>query len=46
LIAERAGATVTSVDAGSWFDLAHRQKSIGIVAAPPSHHAALLALAR
>jgi myo-inositol-1(or 4)-monophosphatase len=46
LIAERAGATVTSMDGGAWFDLAHRSKSIGILAAPPAHHAALLALTR
>jgi myo-inositol-1(or 4)-monophosphatase len=44
LIAERAGATVTAMDGGPWFDLAHSPKSIGIVAAPAAHHAALLAL--
>ena len=46
LIAERGGATVTAMDGGPWFDLSHSPKSIGIVAAPPAHHAALLALAR
>ena len=46
LIVERAGATVTSMQGGPWFDLAHRSKSIGILAAPPAHHAALLALTR
>jgi myo-inositol-1(or 4)-monophosphatase len=44
LIAERAGAVVTSMDGRSWFDLAHRSKSIGILAAPPAHHATLLGL--
>jgi len=46
LIAERGGATVTSMDGGPWFDLSHSPKSIGIVAAPPAHHSVLLALAR
>jgi len=46
LIAERGGATVTSMAGGPWFDIAHRSKSIGILAAPPVHHAALLALVR
>jgi myo-inositol-1(or 4)-monophosphatase len=46
LIAERGGATVTAMDGGPWFDLSHSPKSIGIVAAPPAHHAGLLALAR
>jgi myo-inositol-1(or 4)-monophosphatase len=44
LIAQRAGAIVTSMDGGPWFDLAHRSKSIGILAAPPAHHATLLRL--
>ena len=42
LIAERGGATVTSMSGGPWFDLGHSPKSIGIVAAPPAHHATLL----
>ena len=42
LIAERGGATVTSMTGGPWFDLGHSPKSIGIVAAPPGHHATLL----
>ena len=46
LIAERGGARVTSMDDAAWFDLAHSPKSIGILAAPPAHHAPLLALAR
>ena len=44
LIAERGGAQVTSMVGGPWFDLAHSPKSIGILAAPPAHHGALLAL--
>jgi len=46
LIAERGGATVTAMDGGRWFDLAHGPKSIGILAAPPAHHAELLRLVR
>jgi myo-inositol-1(or 4)-monophosphatase len=46
LIAERGGATVTSMDGGSWFDIAHAPASIGILAAPAAHHPALLALVR
>ena len=46
LIAERGGATVTSMDGGPWFDLANAPKSIGILAAPPAHHDTLLGLIR
>ena len=46
LIAERGGASVTSIDGGPWFDLGHSPKSISILAAPAAHHAALLALVR
>jgi myo-inositol-1(or 4)-monophosphatase len=46
LIAERGGATVTSMDGGPWFGLAHGPRSLGIVAAPLSHHEALLTLVR
>jgi myo-inositol-1(or 4)-monophosphatase len=46
LIAERGGATVTAMDGGPWFDLAHAPKSIGVLAAPPTHHRALLDLIR
>lgn len=46
LIAERGGATVTAMDGSPWFDLAHRPASIGILAAPPVHHGALLDLVR
>ena len=46
LIAERGGATVTSLDGGPWFDVAAKTRTIGVLAAPPAHHAAFLALAR
>ncbi len=46
LIAERGGATVSAMDGSQWFDLAHAPKSIGILAAPPLHHEALLAFVR
>ncbi len=46
LIAERGGATVTSIDGSPWFDLAHAPKSIGVLAAPPAHHGTLLGLVR
>ena len=42
LIAERAGATVTSVDGGPWFDLSRPAKKWSCLAAAPSHHAAML----
>ncbi len=46
LIAERGGARVTSMDGGPWFDVASTPRSIGILAAPPQHHATLLDLVR
>ena len=46
LIAARAGATVTAMDGGPWFDVGHAPKSIGILAAPPAHHGALLGLVK
>ena len=46
LIAERGGATVTSMDGGPWFDLSNGPKSIGILAAPAVHHGAVLTLVR
>jgi len=46
VIAERGGAIVTSMAGGPWFDFAHAPQSIGILAAPPAHHEALLALGR
>jgi len=46
LIAQRGGAVVTDMAGGLWFDLARGPKSIGVLAAPPAHHGALLELAR
>ena len=46
LIAERGGARVTDLAGGPWFDLGRAEKSIGILAAPPTHHPTLLALVR
>jgi len=45
-IAERAGAVVTDLDGGPWFDLGAPTGGIGILAAPAPHHARLLALLR
>ena len=44
LIAQRGGATVTDLAGGPWFDVAGKPRSIGVLAAPPLHHAALLRL--
>lgn len=46
LVAERGGAIVTSMAGGPWFDLSHSPKSIGVLAAPATHHEALLKLVR
>jgi fructose-1,6-bisphosphatase/inositol monophosphatase family enzyme len=46
LIAERAGAVVTDGDGGPWFDLARATRAVGIVAAPPAHHAELVRISR
>lgn len=45
LIAERAGATVTAFGGGAWYDQARKTRTAGVIAAPPAHHARLLALA-
>jgi myo-inositol-1(or 4)-monophosphatase len=42
LIAERAGATVTSLDGGPWFDLSRPARKWSCLAAAPGHHAAML----
>ena len=42
LIAERAGATVTDLEGGPWFEIAAKTKSIGVLAAPAAHHGELL----
>jgi len=46
LVAERGGARLTTPEGGPWFDLGAAPKSSGLVAAPPEHHAAILALVR
>jgi myo-inositol-1(or 4)-monophosphatase len=46
LIAERGGAIVTDMEGRPWFDVAGKTRSIGLLAAPAAHHAAVLALAR
>jgi len=44
LIAERAGARVTTLEGGPWFDLACPAKKWSCLAASPEHHAAILAI--
>jgi myo-inositol-1(or 4)-monophosphatase len=44
LIAERAGATVTSLEGGPWFDLSRPAKKWSCLAAAPRHHAAMMDL--
>jgi fructose-1,6-bisphosphatase/inositol monophosphatase family enzyme len=46
LIAERAGARVTAMDGGPWFDLTRGTRAVGLLASPPDHHATLLELVR
>jgi len=46
LIAERAGATVTDLAGGPWFDVSRKPRSIGVLAAPVGHHAELLQMVR
>jgi myo-inositol-1(or 4)-monophosphatase len=46
LIAECAGAAVTDLAGGPWFDLAGSPNSFGLLAAPTRHHATLVDLAR
>jgi len=41
LIAERAGAAVTALDGGPWFDLAVPAKKWSCLAASPRHHATM-----
>ena len=45
LIAERAGATVTSFSGGPWYEPAKVTRTIGLIAAPPAFHPRLLELA-
>jgi len=44
LIAARAGATVTDVHGGRWFDVGRAHRAAGVLAAPPAHHPVLLKL--
>lgn len=44
LIAEAAGAVVTDLAGGPWFDVSRGPKTIGLLAAPSAHHAELLRL--
>ncbi len=44
LIAQRAGATVTDLAGGPWFDVSRKPRSIGVLAAPRPQHAELLGL--
>ncbi len=46
LIAEEGGATVTDIAGNPWFDLSRKSRSIGILAAAASHHAAMRELLR
>ena len=46
LIAERGGAVVTALGGGPWFEIAAPTRTIGVLAAPPAHHAALARLVR
>lgn len=46
LIAERAGATVTDLYGGPWWNVTKRAPRLSIVAAPQPHHATLVALLR
>ena len=46
LIAERAGATVTDIGGGGWFDIGRGTRAVGAVAAPAAHHARVLELVR
>jgi myo-inositol-1(or 4)-monophosphatase len=46
LIAQEAGALVTSVHGTPWFDLARASRKMSILAAAPSHHGVLLDLLR
>ena len=44
LIASEGGAVVTARDGGPWFDITRKTRSIGVIAAAPQHHAAILEL--
>jgi myo-inositol-1(or 4)-monophosphatase len=42
LLAERAGAVVTTLEGAPWFDLAYPAKKWSCLAASPRHHASML----
>jgi myo-inositol-1(or 4)-monophosphatase len=44
LIALEGGAVISTMSGGDWFDVAHVDKSIGLIAAPAIHHRTLLEL--
>lgn len=44
LVAEVAGALVTDLSGGPWFDVGRSPRSIGVLAAPSRHHAEVLRL--
>jgi myo-inositol-1(or 4)-monophosphatase len=44
LIVERAGAIVTALDGGPWFDVERANQSFGVLAVPPAHHQELVRL--
>jgi fructose-1,6-bisphosphatase/inositol monophosphatase family enzyme len=44
MIALEAGALVTALDGGEWFDMARRPGTSSVLAAPPDHHRQLLEL--
>src|SRR3954451_21995291 len=45
-IAERAGAAVTDLAGGPWFDVSRKPQSIGVLAAPATPHPELLRIVR
>jgi myo-inositol-1(or 4)-monophosphatase len=44
LIAVRAGATVTDVSGGPYFEIGRAPRSVSVLAAPPAHHPRILEL--
>jgi fructose-1,6-bisphosphatase/inositol monophosphatase family enzyme len=46
LIAERGGARLTDLEGGPWFDLSRPTRTIGVLAAPPTHQGELLRIVR
>jgi fructose-1,6-bisphosphatase/inositol monophosphatase family enzyme len=46
LIAQEAGATVTDIEGGPWFDVTRASRTSGIIAATAAHHMVLRELLR